>query len=98
MSKLVLPGLHGAEPTMICRVATGPEDICGKLFYPGEERQWQNHVGECARAHIAEIMERAPSNRFRWAEDQDPEYTEHMAKVGRQMRAEGRWETKPHER
>jgi hypothetical protein len=97
-SKIVLPGLHGAEPTMICRVPTGPEDICGKPFYPGEELAWQRHVGECARAHMDAIKERSPASRNAWAEDWDPEYSAFMEKVGRRMLAEGRWETKPNER
>ena len=99
MSKLFLPGLHGAEPTMICRVPTGEGEICGRLYYPGEEREWQKHCGECARKHMDAIQAERPSVRLPAIyESWDPEVEEHMRRVGERMKKEGRLTVHPSER
>jgi hypothetical protein len=84
---------------MVCTVPTGGGEVCGKRFYPGEERAWQRHVGECARAHEAEIAAVSLKRRMPVFDDDtwDPEWAEHMRKLGARMKAEGRLETKPHE-
>jgi hypothetical protein len=86
------------ERLMVCRVVTGPGEICGMTFTRPDV--WQRHVGRCARAHMDEI--RAESLRARMPvfdeESWDPEVSEHMAKVGARMKAEGRLEVKPSER
>jgi arabinogalactan endo-1,4-beta-galactosidase len=101
VSRLIIPGVNEPredERLLICRVPTGPETICGKLFPERQLREWQRHTGLCAREHMDAIRERAPSERLKMLDHPDPEYAEHMRKVGEQMRAEGRWETKPNER
>lgn len=100
MSRIILPGLHGEEPFLVCRVPDGKGGICGRLFYERERLAWQQHVGRCARSHEAEI--RAESLKGRMPvfdpENWDPQYEEHMRKVGERMLREGRLETKPNER
>lgn len=69
-------------------------NICGTRFYDGEQRQWQKHVGDCARANLDDLkLLNKPI-----FEDPDPEVTVHLRKVGRRMIAEGRLEVKPEER
>ncbi len=75
---------------------------CGQVFHRGQEDLWQKHVGWCARRNrdaleesIAEIRERrGVLDPDAW----DPEIHEHMQKVGRRMRREGRLTVKPNER
>jgi hypothetical protein len=75
---------------------------CGQTFYRGQEDAWQKHVGWCARRNRDAIEETIAEIRARrgvldpgaW----DPEIHEHMQKVGRRMRREGRLEVKPNER
>ena len=99
MTKLWLPGLHGEEPSMVCTVPTGEDQVCGKLFYPGEERAWQRHVGECAREHMDQVQASRPSVRLPAVyESLDPEVDAHMERVGKQMLKEGRLTVHPHER
>lgn len=88
------------EATMICRVPVGGGEICGKPFFPGEERAWQKHVGECAARHRDEIDEQSPRTRLPAfdPERDDPEIAAHMKKVGKRMLEEGRWVVKPSER
>lgn len=88
----------GPAPTMICRVPVNAEDLCLAMFYPGEERAFQKHCGECAHRHRDAIEER--KNRLEiFREDAwDPEVAEHMRKVGQRMIREGRLVVKPHER
>lgn len=99
MTKIYLPGLHGQEPTMVCRVPTGNGETCGKRFYPGEERAWQRHMTRCAAEHEDAIHGESLKTRLPVFDDAnwDPEYSEHMRKVGERMLAEGRLETKPNE-
>ena len=83
-------------------VIVGRCHVCGAEFGEGEEQRWQKHVGDCARAHIDEIRAMAPSEKNRGGpfdpNNWDPEVDAHMLEVGEQMRREGRWEVKPHER
>ena len=87
---------------MVCRVPVGPDedDICGELFYPGEERKWAKHCGECAAQHRDVIEQQSPRNRLPIFDENawDPEVAEHMRKVGERMKAEGRLEVLPSER
>jgi N-acetyl-anhydromuramyl-L-alanine amidase AmpD len=111
MSRLILPGDRPRPTTAQIFVPTGYENaprrvvgvchICGERFEePGQEADWQKHVGACARAHMAEIH--AESERRRksvFHEDQwDPEVAEHLRKVGERMIEEGRLEVRPNER
>lgn len=86
------------ERLMVCRVVTGPGEICGMTFT--RQDVWQRHVGRCARAHIDEI--RAESMRARMPvldeANWDPEWSEHQQEVGRRMVAEGRLVPRPNER
>ena len=90
----------GPEPTMVCRVPTGDGEVCGKAFYPGEERKWQRHVGECAARHRDKIETQSPRTRLPIFSDEawDPEISAHMRKVGDRMIREGRLEVRPNER
>lgn len=90
-----------APPTMICRVPTGHGQVCGAIFYPGEESAWNTHVGRCARQHEGEIHELSPKNRVPIIHDPnhwDPEAEEHLRQVGQRMLAEGRLVLRPNER
>lgn len=84
---------------MVCTVPTGPDEVCGRLYYPGEERAWQKHVGECAREHADAIHAERPSVRLPAVyESPDPEVDAHMQKVGERMKREGRLTVHPSER
>jgi hypothetical protein len=90
-----------SDPTMFCRVPIGDGETCGKPFYPGEERAFQKHCGECAREHLDEIHAASPralNNGLFDEENWDPEVAAHMREVGQRMLAEGRLTTKPSER
>lgn len=97
---------HSLEILVPGGYETRPEDIvghclvCGSKFYRGEEEAWQRHVGDCARAHMDDILNSAPSVRDKGTpfEPWDPEVEQHMLGVGRRMLAEGRREVLPHER
>jgi hypothetical protein len=50
MSKLYIATsgrIHEHEPIGVCRVPV-KDGICGKVFYPGEERKQANHAATCA--------------------------------------------------
>lgn len=98
MSRLILPGLHGEEPTMICRVPVAEDEVCGKVFYPGEERAFTNHCIVCARQNEQGIHENRLTTRVPAMEVQDPEWAAHQREVGRRMREEGRLVPKKNER
>jgi hypothetical protein len=104
---LLLPG--GVKPgprTLHVPAQYATEEVvlvgCGQTFYRGQEDEWQKHVGWCARKNmdairetVADIRERrGPLDPAAW----DPEIHEHMQKVGRRMRREGRLVVKPNER
>jgi hypothetical protein len=76
MTRLYLPGLHGQEPTMVCRVPIGNGETCGKQFYPGEERAWQRHMTACAAEHEAAIHAESLKTRMPVFDENnwDPEY------------------------
>lgn len=88
------------EPTMVCRVPVGPGETCLTTFWPGEERQFTEHVTRCAKAHEAEIYEQSPRNRLAIFNEEswDPEVAAHMKKVGERMLKEGRFVVHKHER
>lgn len=108
--RLILPGeaasgltIHlprDEEPVAVCRVPVGGGEVCGKPFFPGEERAFQKHVGECAREHADEIRAESPRQKMPVFDEEtwDPEVAAHMREVGRRMLREGRLETKPNER
>jgi hypothetical protein len=87
-------------PVGVCRVAVGDGQVCGKLFYAGEESAFERHVGRCAREHIAEIVQGSPRSRIPVLDPKtwDPEVEDHMRAVGRRMLEEGRMTVKPSER
>jgi hypothetical protein len=90
--------LDAAPPTRVVGVC----HVCGAKFGEGSETAWQRHVGECARAHMDEIMAARPSQALKGGpfdpESWDPEVEAHMRKVGETMLREGRMEVLPHER
>lgn len=90
--------LDAAAPTRVVGVC----HVCGEKFGEGQEQLWQKHVGECARAHMDEILASRPSERNKGGpfdpETWDPEVEAHMREVGKRMLAEGRLEVLPHER
>jgi hypothetical protein len=75
---------------------------CGQVFYSGQEEEWQKHVGWCAKRNVDAIREVIAERKKRQAvfqpENWDPEVREHMDKVGKRMKAEGRLTVKPNER
>lgn len=83
-------------------VIVGKCHVCGGEFGEGEEQRWQEHVGNCARAHMDEIRAMAPSEANKgtlWDPNEwDPEVDAHMLEVGRRMRREGRMVVKRSER
>lgn len=99
MPKLIVPGVRDDEPEFVCTVPVNADgDTCGHLFYPGEERAYQKHVGKCAREHIDVIRAASPRTRNEIFEPWDPEVAAHMEKVGKRMIEERRLEVKPSER
>lgn len=99
MTKLIVPGVRDEEPTYVCRVPVNANgDICGQLFYADEARDWQSHVGRCARANRQAIEEASHARKDPLYEAWDPEVAEHMQKVGERMIHERRLEVKPNER
>jgi len=92
---IVPPEYADRRPAFAC-------NVCGSQF-PNEQRAvYERHVGECARAHEAEILAMRPSVRLKGGpfdpESWDPEAEAHMRKVGERMLREGRMEVKPAER
>lgn len=96
---IYVPRGHEVDPPSI----TGVCNFCGARFErKGEEAAWEQHTARCGQKHLDDIRAMAPSEVNRgtiWDENSwDPEVAEHMRKVGRRMRAEGRLETHPSER
>lgn len=89
------------QPSMVCRVPTGPGKVCGALFYPGQEGKFLAHMRDCKDRHIAAIHEQSPKSRVPIIHDPnqwDPEAEEHLRKVGQRMIEEGRLVLKRNER
>lgn len=98
---IYVPSGYEKQPTMVCRVIVDANgELCGKPFYPGEERSFERHVGDCARRHMDLIRAQSPRTRLPAFDEEawDPEVSEHMRRVGRRMLEEGRLEVKPSER
>jgi hypothetical protein len=96
---LILP--HSAQPKYVCRVPTDDGSLCGKRFYEDEQRKFQSHVIACSKEHEAAVQAERPSSKVPVLYDRDfwdPEYEDHMRKVGNRMVAEGRMEMRPNER
>jgi hypothetical protein len=99
MRTLAVPREYAEEQVLVGKCLVPG---CGQTFYRGQEDEWQKHVGWCARRNmdaihetVAEIKERrGVLDPGAW----DPEIHEHMQKVGRRMRKEGRLTVKPSER
>lgn len=72
--------------------------VCGWGFTGNEQREWQRHVGECARKNMDEIRAKSKQMAVFDEENWDPEVAAHMRKVGQRMLKEGRLEVKPEER
>ena len=58
MSKLYIAtraGIHEHAPIGVCRVPT-KDGICGKPFFPGEERAQATHAANCARENAEYVQ------------------------------------------
>lgn len=58
-SGLVIPShnqIHDIPPKYVCRVPAEDGRLCGKPFWPGEERAYENHVAQCAQDNAAAIQ------------------------------------------
>lgn len=100
---LIVPGVthDEEEPAYVCTVPVSEDgEICGRCWYDGEERAYQAHVGKCARSHLQEIDAQRLKTRAPIFDEEswDPEVAEHLRKVGKRMRAEGRLEVRPNEK
>lgn len=108
--KIILPGdrpaglglliPRDAAPKYRCSVPTGDDETCGAMFYEGEERKYERHVGRCARQHRDAIEANSPKVKmpiFFDPEQWDPEYEAYMRGVGQRMKAEGRVEQRRNE-
>jgi hypothetical protein len=102
MTRLFVPGAtrDEQEPKFVCRVPVNDDgELCGRLFYEDENRAFQLHATKCAaanRSHIEALSKARTLDGL--LSPWDPEVDEHMRKVGRQMRKEGRWTVNPNER
>jgi hypothetical protein len=97
---LIVPGVthDEEEPRYVCTVPVGPEEICGRCWYDGEERAYQLHVGKCARDHMDEIRAQRLTERLPAFAPWDEEVEAHMREVGERMKREGRLTVKKNER
>lgn len=100
---LIVPGVthDDEEPLYVCTVPiTMDGEICGRCWYAGEERAYQQHVGPCARSHLAEIQAQRLAARLPAFDENawDPEIRAHMDKVGERMKKEGRLTVNPNEK
>jgi hypothetical protein len=98
-AQLLVPrGYEDPEPPVMVGVC----HTCDARFYRGQEEDWQRHVGDCARAHLGEIMAARAEHKKRMAvfddDSWDPEIRQHMDKVGERMKREGRLVVRPNER
>lgn len=97
--KLILP--RSAQPKYVCRVPTDEGGGCGEPFYEDERQAFEAHVIACATRNENAVQAERPSNQVPVLYDRDfwdPEYEDHMRKVGRRMVREGRKEIRPNER
>jgi hypothetical protein len=57
-------GIHLHKPIGVCRVPVAGGSICGKPFFPGEERKQANHAATCAQENhehlVAYMQQRRP--------------------------------------
>lgn len=97
--QIILPS-SVEKPKWRCTVPTGPGKVCGHPAW--SEREALSHAETCANQHENEIHAESPRSKLPFFYDSerygDPEYEQHMAKVGKRMVAEGRMETRPNER
>jgi hypothetical protein len=49
-------GIHEHAPIGVCRVPTKEGRVCGKPFFPGEERAQANHAAACARENAEYVQ------------------------------------------
>lgn len=73
-------------------------NVCGWHFTSDEQKQWQSHVGDCARKNMDKILAKRPKGAIFGPDDVDKEAEAHLKKVGERMLKEGRWELKPEEK
>jgi hypothetical protein len=73
-------------------------NVCGWGFTASESREWQKHVGDCARQNMTEIVAKSPKGTVWDDEEWSPEASKHVREVGERMLKEGRLEMKPSER
>jgi hypothetical protein len=67
-------GIHLHKPIGVCRVPVAGGNICGKPFFPGEERKQAAHAATCAvenHEHLVAYMEQRRPSVMR---PQDEEY------------------------
>jgi hypothetical protein len=99
MQTLYVPRGHETREEV---VLVGTCSTCDRIFYRGEEDEWQRHVGWCARQHLPEIMAAREERKKRLAvfqeENWDPEFAAYMEKIGGRMLKEGRMELKKNEK
>lgn len=85
---------------ILVRDPIGTCELCGVPFY--DHRDLVAHLGTIEHREAADDMVRAEAERKQRLamiyEDDDPEITAHMQKVGERMLAEGRWTVKPNEK
>lgn len=87
MSKLYIAtrsGIHQHEPIGVCRVPV-KDGICGKRFFPGEERAQANHAASCAQENheyvVAFMKQRHPDIMKPWDTDLDKWVGQHRAAI-----------------
>jgi hypothetical protein len=72
---------------------------CDLVFYEGEERAYERHVGACARANMDRIRSTIDAKHLDVFDDWDPEVSAYMRHtVAPRMLKEGRLEVLPRER
>lgn len=112
--KLILPGEVEKRDRLQIFVPSGYEEpeqaighehvlvcsTCDRVYRLAEEREFQAHVGDCARVHMDLILSASPRRRMPILDEEtwDPEVAEHMRKVGDRMLEEGRLEVRRNER
>jgi hypothetical protein len=89
---------EGREPPVLVGTCT----TCDRIFYRGEEEEWQRHVGWCARQHLPEILDERQARKSRLEifqeESWDPELAAYFKRVGDRMLREGRLTMRRNER
>lgn len=93
---IVLPPSFNEQPVFKCNVPG-----CKTVFYAGQERAYQRHVGVCARRNIDRIRAELPSEQNKGTifdtANNDVELEQHFKGVWGRMKEEGRMEVKPNE-